>query len=191
MNSTPRLILGSGSPRRSEILTSMGYDFEVIVPSVEESSNDNLGLTNLSIYNAELKARATWNLVPDNNHIVIASDTVVWLDGVSFGKPTSVEHAHEMLSKLSGKTHQVGTGVSVQTAEKNYSFCEVAHVTFKKLSLQEIIQYVKDIWVMDKAGAYSIQEESERIIEAFDGEYETIMGLPKARLNDTLKQLKL
>jgi len=191
MNSTPRLILGSGSPRRSEILTSMGYDFEVVVPSVEESSNDNLGLTNLSIYNAELKARATWNLVPDNNHIVIASDTVVWLDGVSFGKPTSVEHAHEMLSKLSGKTHQVGTGVSVQTAEKNYSFCEVAHVTFKKLSLQEIIQYVKDIWVMDKAGAYSIQEESERIIEAFDGEYETIMGLPKARLNDTLKQLKL
>ena len=185
------LILGSSSPRRSEILDSMGYLFEVVSPQAEESNDETLGLEGLSIYNAEIKAQAVWNTLTGSNTVVLASDTVVWLDGKPYGKPTSLEHAYEMLTELSGKTHTVGSGVCLMSNQKKHSFCETAKVTFKKLSLDEIVKYVNDVWVMDKAGAYSIQEQSTRIVQEFVGEYEVIMGLPKKKLATLLNELNV
>ncbi len=187
-----KLILGSGSPRRKEILGKMGYDFEVItVPGLEESEDESLGLEGLSILNAELKAEAVYAQIDDNQAVVIGSDTVVWLDGKAYGKPKDEAHSLQFLSELAGKTHQVGTGVAITTQNGTKTFCEVAHVTFKPLTEADIRSYIRDIPVMDKAGSYAIQDGGDRIIAKYEGEYETIMGLPYARLAHELRAYAL
>jgi len=182
------LVLGSGSPRRREILTKLGYDFTIMTADVEESSDDSLGLEGLSIYNAKLKAEAVYAELNDPSAVVIGSDTVVWLDGRAYGKPQDHAHAHATLTTLAGKTHQVGTGVAIVTANGTHTFCEIAHVTFKPLTSDEIEAYITDIYVMDKAGAYAIQDGGERIVDRYEGEFETIMGLPTKQLSHYLQQ---
>jgi len=186
-----KLILGSGSPRRKEILAKLGYSFQSITADVTESEDATLGLKGLSIYNAKLKAQAVYNYLGTSDNLVIGSDTVVWLDGEAYGKPSSPEEAHEFLSELSGKTHQVGTAVALTSEKKTEVFCEIAHVTFKTLTKAEIKSYVNDIPVMDKAGAYAIQNGGDRIIAHYEGEFETIMGLPSNRLARALEPYSL
>ena len=184
-----RLILGSGSPRRREILTKMGYSFEVITADVEESDDERLGLEGLSIYNAKLKADTVFQRLSKTNCAVIGSDTVVWLEGKAYGKPTCVEDAQRMLSELSGKTHQVGTGIAIVTETHTDVFCEIAEVTFKELSPEVIKAYIEDVPVMDKAGSYAIQDGGERVIQEYSGEFECVMGLPVLKLTTKLKEL--
>ena len=186
-----KLILGSGSPRRKEILTRIGYTFEIMTADVVESDDDSLGLEGLSLYNAKLKAEAVYNELEAPSNIVIGSDTVVWLDGKAYGKPKDKKEAHRFLRELSGKTHQVGTGVAIVTNEETQLFCEIADVTFKALTDEDISSYITDIPVMDKAGSYAIQDGGDRIIDHYEGEFETIMGLPFARLKTELASYNL
>jgi len=182
------LILASASPRRKEILAKMGYEFEIVVADVEESEDESLGLEGLSILNARLKAEAVYAQIENDNAVVIGSDTVVWLDGKAYGKPKDEAQSLQFLTELSGKTHQVGTGVAITTQTGTKTFCEIAHVTFKPLTEADILSYIRDIPVMDKAGSYAIQDGGDRIIERYEGEYETIMGLPHARLKQALDE---
>lgn len=184
-----KLILGSSSPRRKEILTNNGYDFEVIIPTVEESADAKLGLEGLSSFNAVLKAEAAYVDYGSTDIAVIGSDTVVWLDNKPYGKPVDKKDAHRMLSELSGKTHQVCTAVCIKTQGDTETFCSIAQVTFKAYTTEEINAYINDIPVMDKAGSYAIQGDGGRIIEQFDGEFESIMGLPVEQLIHRLERI--
>jgi len=184
------LVLGSGSPRRKELLSRLGYNFIVKTAEVEESSDDMLGLEGLCIYNAQLKAQAVYDSYSEEV-VVLGSDTVVWLDGVAYGKPTSESDAVRILSELSGRTHQVGTGVALISPSGTDSYCEISEVKFKALSEADILSYIHDVPVMDKAGAYAIQDGGERIVQSYQGEFETIMGLPLIKLENKLKEYNL
>lgn len=186
-----KLILGSSSPRRKEILANIGYPFTAVTADVTESEDASLGLEGLSLHNAQLKAEAVYQALGSKENLVIGSDTVVWLDGVAYGKPRDEEEAYRFLSELSGKTHQVGTGVALVSSEGTELFCEIAEVTFKTLSKEEVISYVADIPVMDKAGSYAIQDGGDRIIQQYEGEFETIMGLPLGRLQQALQRYQI
>ena len=185
------LILGSGSPRRKEILNDLGYHVRCITADVTESTDQSLGLSGLSSFNARLKAEAVYKQLNDPQAVVIGSDTVVWLDGVAYGKPQDHAQACRFLTELSGKTHQVGTAVAFTSAHGTTSFCEIADVTFKPLTTQDILSYIEDIPVMDKAGSYAIQDGGDRIIDHYEGEFETIMGLPKARTKEELEKIDI
>lgn len=184
-----QLILGSGSPRRREILHKMGYAFDIMTAEVVESQDSSLGLAGLSEFNARLKAEAVYAQLGREEVVVIGSDTVVWLDKRAYGKPTSSSHAVEMLSELSGQTHQVGTAVAIVTAEGTHSYCEIAEVTFHELTSDAITAYIQDVPVMDKAGSYAIQHGGERIVKHYEGEFECIMGLPTVELDRQLTTL--
>lgn len=184
------LILASASPRRKELLTNLGYTFECVKAEVQESSDESLGLEGLCKVNAELKANTVYESLPEKHStVVIGSDTVVWLEGRSYGKPQSIAHASAMLSALSGKTHRVGTAVTLKTESTLISYCESAEVSFHELSAESISTYIAEVDVMDKAGSYAIQAEGKRVVKSFLGEYECIMGLPLIRLTQELKQL--
>lgn len=182
-----KLILASASPRRKEILADLGYPFQSITADVQESSTEEYGLEHLATYNAKLKAEAVYKSLPvDEDFAVIGSDTVVWLEGKAYGKPKNQEDSHRILTELQGKTHQVGTGVSILSAQGVTTYCEVAHVTFHPLTSSEISAYIQDIPVSDKAGSYAIQNGGDRIIDHYEGEFSCIMGLPKASLKKAL-----
>lgn len=183
------LILGSSSPRREEILRKAGFSFNVLSVDVDESEDETLGLEGLCMHNARLKAETVYNTVAQEEALIIGSDTVVWLEGRAYGKPESRSHAYQMLRELSGKTHQVGTGVCLISEERTEAYCEVSEVTFHSLSEADITSYVEDVYVMDKAGSYAIQDEGKRIIKEFKGEYECIMGLPIKKLTEKLIEM--
>lgn len=185
-----KLILGSGSPRRKEILEEAGFAFSVVTADVVESDDAGLGLEGLAVYNARLKAEAVYDLLPkEEEQVVIGSDTVVWLDEKAYGKPDSVEESYRMLSELSGKTHLVGTGIALVSGSGTESYCEVAKVTFHDLSAEDIRTYVNEVHVSDKAGSYAIQDGGERIVKKYEGEFKCIMGLPIIKLQEKLIKL--
>jgi len=185
-----QLILGSGSPRRQEILEKLGYQFKILTADVEESCDQSMGLEQLSIYNAQLKAEAVFASLPNQEQVVVlGSDTVVWLENQAYGKPKDRKDAIRMLTNLSGKTHQVGTGVALVTHAGLRTYCEISEVTFHTLNRNEIESYIDEVYVMDKAGAYAIQDEGQRIVQTYTGEYETIMGLPTIRLQEELQKI--
>ncbi len=185
-----KLVLGSASPRRHEILSRIGYPFTTHVSYADESVDAGLGLEGLSTYNARLKAEDVFaSLGAPADTVVIGSDTVVWLDGVAYGKPKDATQARLFLTQLAGRTHQVGTGVALTSAAGTETFCEIADVTFQPMTEDDITAYLRDIPVMDKAGAYAIQGDGGRIITQFTGEMESIMGLPYTRLAERLRRL--
>jgi septum formation protein len=123
------------------------------------------------------------------NSLVITADTIVWHEGKVFGKPTDLTDAKRMLQHLSGKTHEVYTGVCIRTKEKSKSFSAVSHVRFAKLSEDEIDYYLSHYQPLDKAGAYGVQEWIGYVaVEHIDGSYFNVMGLPIQRLYKELKQ---
>ncbi len=183
------IVLASNSPRRREILTQGGYEFTVDAADVDE----NLGITDpvrlveaLSLK----KAMAVAEKYPDKT--VIGADTVVAIDGDILGKPADEADAKAMLKKLSGRTHQVVTGVTVvrpgsAKERENVTFHSVTDVTFYELSGEEIDDYVSTGEPLDKAGAYGIQGRGALLVERISGEYLNVVGLPLARLNQELK----
>lgn len=181
---TFRIILGSQSPRRKELLSSLDLDFEINVKSVDEIYPD--GLTNIEIaeHLARLKANA---FSPATNEIVITADTIVCLQNVVLGKPKDAEQANQMLQQLSGKTHEVITGVTIKSSDTEKTFADTTAVTFKPLTADEIHYYIKHYRPFDKAGAYGIQEWIGQIgITKMEGSYFTVMGLPVHRVYDEL-----
>mgnify|MGYP003606257523 FL=1 len=183
-----KILLGSNSPRRKELLQSLGFDFEVVSINCNEIYPDNLEVENIASYLSELKANAFRNL--EASEILLTADTVVTFENKVLGKPKNREEAVEMLSHLSGKTHQVYTGISFKTSENIITKIDVADVEFSKITDEEIDFYIKNYQPFDKAGSYGIQEWlGMSKISRIKGSFYTIMGLPTHLVYETLKEL--
>jgi septum formation protein len=183
-----RLILASGSPRRRELLEAAGLSFEVIPSPAEEIHDASLGMGGLCEENARLKAAA----VPVPGAAVIAADTLVFIDGEPLGKPKDMDAAQAMLRRLSGRTHQVCTGVCIVGADGNpITFHEVTDVVFRCLDEQTISGYLEMTSPLDKAGAYGIQDRGEMIVERISGGFDNVMGLPVCAVLDALEGIGL
>lgn len=185
-----RIILASNSPRRKELLGGLGIDYEVkVLPGIDESYPDSLKGEEIPVYIASEKA-AAYRAVMQENDLIITADTIVYLDGEVLGKPCDAADAARMLRLLSGKTHQVITGVCITTQAFQKSFAAVTEVTFDTLSEEEIDYYVSKYAPMDKAGSYGIQEWIGFIgVTGMKGSYFNVMGLPVQRLYRELKGL--
>lgn len=185
-----RIILASNSPRRKELLGGLGIDYEVkVLPGIDESYPDSLKGEEIPVYIASEKA-AAYRAVMQENDLIITADTIVYLDGEVLGKPRDAADAARMLHLLSGKTHQVITGVCITTQAFQKSFAAVTEVTFDTLSEEEIDYYVSKYAPMDKAGSYGIQEWIGFIgVTGMKGSYFNVMGLPVQHLYRELKGL--
>ena len=185
-----KIILASNSPRRKELLSGLGVDYEVkTLPDVDESYPDGLSGEEIAKHIARGKAEAYRSLI-QADELVITADTIVWLDGTVMGKPKDEEEAKDMLMLLSGKTHQVITGVCLTTASMQKTFATVTDVTFATLTDEEVDYYVTRYQPMDKAGSYGVQEWIGFVgVENLSGSYFNVMGLPIQRLYTELKKL--
>lgn len=180
-----KIILASNSPRRKELLSAMEIDFEVrMQDGIDESYPEGLGMTAIPEYISNQKA-AAYNI--NDGELLITADTIVYLDGEVLGKPAESKEACEMLTKLSGRTHQVITGVTIRTKERVRTFSCVTDVTFASLTREQIQHYVTKYKPFDKAGAYGIQEWIGCVgVTGINGSYYNVMGLPVQRLNREL-----
>nr|MBE6544524.1 septum formation protein Maf [Oscillospiraceae bacterium] len=171
-----RYILASKSPRRRELLSEIIKDFEIITKEVEESLPSDIhpreGVELLAVKKGEAVAEEA-----GEDSLVISSDTLVELDGVPLGKPKDENDAVRMLTSLSGKAHNVHTGVAVHYRGKVFSGVATTAVYFREMSRDEIVEYVKSGDPMDKAGAYGIQSGGGKFVEKYDGDYDTVVGL--------------
>lgn len=172
------LILASGSPRRQELLKSLGVPFEIRIKEIDEDYPKHLKKSEISDYLAQLKSNAfVEELTPKD--LLITSDTIVWYHNMALGKPKSKDDAFQMLQKLSGKTHEVITSVCLKSLQKEDIFNSITKVTFKELSSKEIQFYIDNYNPMDKAGAYGIQDWIGQIgVTKIEGSYFNVMGFP-------------
>ena len=184
------IILASNSPRRRELLAGLGLDFEVrTLPGIDESYPDTLAAEDIPQYISREKA-AAYEAALQSDDLVITADTIVWTDGQVLGKPKDREEAKAMLRLLSGRTHQVITGVTLLTKTVRRTFAVTSDVTFDTLTEEEIDYYVERYRPLDKAGAYGIQEWIGYVgVSALRGSYFNVMGLPVQRLYQELKTL--
>jgi len=184
------IILASQSPRRQELLQGLNIPFDVQVIEVEETYPPEMVGVDIPMYLAEKKAKAFAGSM-ENNTLLITADTIVWHEGRVLGKPTDKADAAAMLQALSGKTHQVITGVCISTLRKRKTFHVISEVRFAKLNPKEINYYIENFNPYDKAGAYGIQEWIGFIgVEFIEGSYFNVMGLPIQRLYTELKNWK-
>lgn len=185
-----KIILASNSPRRKELLSGLGLEYEVrTMQGIDESYPQGLPMEEIPQYISRKKA-AAYTLEPDE--LLITADTIVWLDGEVLGKPADEADARLMLRKLSGRTHQVVTGVTLHSSLLQDTFASVSKVTFAPLTDDEIDHYVTLYHPLDKAGAYGIQEWIGYIgVASIEGSYFNVMGLPVQRLYTELKKLNL
>ncbi|MBR2113941.1 MAG: septum formation protein Maf [Prevotella sp.] len=183
-----KIILASNSPRRKELLAGLDLQFEVrVLQDIDESYPHDLPTLKIAEFISKKKADAYVETMA-GDELVITADTVVILGDEVMGKPHDEVDAKRMLGELSGQTHQVATGVTLSTRERQMSFSVVTDVTFKQLSADEIDYYVRTYHPMDKAGAYGIQEWIGYIgVTALKGSYFNVMGLPVQRIYEALK----
>ena len=184
MNWLPKYnyILASKSPRRQELLKSLGIQFKVMNYEGDEHYPNSLSKEEIPVFLAELKAK---HFIPNllENDLLITADTIVWFKGKVLGKPLNKKDAVKTLQSLSGHEHQVISGVSLTSAQKQKSFFSVSNVMFKELTLQEIEYYVAEYEPFDKAGSYGIQEWIGYIgITHIEGSFYNVMGLPIQQL---------
>jgi septum formation protein len=180
--SRPALVLASASPRRRELLQSAGVDFVPEAALAAEIHDPVLGMAGLVISNARTKALEVATRYP--SAVVMGADTLVWLDGHALGKPSSPDDARRMLRALAGRVHEVVTGVHLVRLEprQQVEFHEVTRVRFRALDDKMIEDYLSVVDVMDKAGAYALQERGEMIVEAVEGSRSNVVGLPVERV---------
>lgn len=185
-----QIILGSQSPRRHKLFSGLNIPFEVKVIEVEEIYPKGIVGVDIPMYLAEKKANAYKNLMTDNT-LLITADTIVWHEGQVFGKPVDKKEAFRMLQSLSGKKHQVITGVCISTKNKRKVFSVITEVKFSRLSTKEITYYLDNFQPYDKAGSYGVQEWIGYVaVDHIDGSYFNVMGLPIHRLYSELKNWK-
>jgi septum formation protein len=171
------IILASGSPRRQQYFKELQLDFTVQLNPVEEIYPPELKGVAITDYLAELKASAFTEL--NENDILVTSDTIVWFEGEALGKPTSAAHAKEMISKMSGKSHEVMTSICFTQKHQKKTVNYTTKVTFNPISQEAISYYVDTFKPMDKAGAYGIQEWIGLIaIHKIEGSYANVVGMP-------------
>ena len=199
MNKKKKIILASGSPRRKELMEQIGLSFQVYVSNADETTvetNPGKIVEELSFKKAEavykeLTAAEKKDLTLNEELLVIGADTIVALDGQILGKPKSPDQAKEMLRMLSGKKHQVYTGVTLiwgEGEQQRYSFSEETNVEFRELLDQEIEEYVATGDPLDKAGSYGIQGFCARYIKGIQGDYFNVVGLPVGALYQAMKE---
>lgn len=173
------VILASQSPRRRELLGLFRIPFTVRAADIDETMDPALPAEQEVARVSRAKAMATPAKAED---VVIAADTIVVCNGKTLGKPKSKEQAVEMLTMLSGRDHQVMTGLTVRKGDTCRTVTEITHLHFRELSRREILDYVATGEPMDKAGAYGIQGGAALFVERLDGDYYNVMGLPVCRL---------
>jgi len=184
------IILASQSPRRHELLKGLNIPFEVNVIDVEETYPKQLFGVDIPMYLAEKKANAYVSKMQENT-LLITADTIVWHEGKVYGKPANKAEATKMLKALSGKTHEVITGVCISTLKQRKTFHVISEVRFASLLLSEIEYYLDNYEPYDKAGSYGVQEWIGYIgVEHIEGSYFNVMGLPVQRLYNELKRWK-
>ena len=183
------LILASGSPRRRELLARMGYTFEICTPDVDEHVTGHA--RDIVHTLAQRKAHAAAAHYSDG--VIIASDTLVSLDGAPLGKPADAKEAHDMLAALSAREHEVFTGVCVLDARTGRSETRTVRtgVTFREITPGEIDADIATGEPMDKAGAYAIQGGAAPFVAGLDGEYENVVGFPVVEVGEMLKAFGL
>ncbi len=186
------IILASGSPRRSELMKQVGFDFKVSTCNTDESYDEGMTPSEIVMELSLRKADAVFDKeMPEKDTVVVAADTIVAIDNEILGKPKDRNDAIRMLSELSGKKHQVYTGVTLYyyVAGRVFieNFADCADVYFRELSQDTIISYVDSWEPMDKAGAYGIQGLGAILVDKIDGDYYTIVGLPIAKVYHSIK----
>ena len=187
------LVLASASPRRAELLRQIELSFRVEPSPDPEPLPDGQAPEVFAAYSAQCKAHSVLRLLREREAavdvLVVGADTIVCIDDLILGKPASPAEAAQMLSRLSGRRHRVYTGLSVASAERESSGCEVTSVQMKALSQRDIDAYVSSGEPLDKAGSYGIQGRAGRFIESIEGCYYNVVGLPLARLCALLEDM--
>lgn len=187
----PPVILASKSPRRQELLRLMDIDFRIVLKEVDENYPEGLSPSEIAVYIAEKKARAFDESI-EGNDLVLTADTIVSIEGQILGKPENEDHAIEMVSLLSGKKHEVITGVTLLNKNGMTSFYDVTEVFFSELSQEEIRYYIERYKPLDKAGSYGIQDWIGLAgIEKISGSYSNVVGLPTEKLYRELRRFEL
>ncbi len=180
-----RFILASASPRRRELLAAAGFDFEILSPDVRETESASLTLRELTLTNAFRKGRAVSRA--NAGRVVVAADTLVALEGEVIGKPENLRHARKILRQMSGRAHEVCSGVFVGDGEGERIFHVISHVRFRELTDAAISDYFSKINPLDKAGAYAAQGHGRDVIEGIEGSYTNVVGLP---MEETIQALR-
>lgn len=181
-----KIILGSGSPRRKELLGALGFNFEVRTKDTDENYPTAMSCEEVPTFLAKQKAAALLSEL-NEDELLICADTVVILDNQILGKPSNKAAAAEMLNLLSGKTHKVITGVFIGDTNQEVLFSDTTEVTFNTLSEDQINYYIENFQPFDKAGSYGIQEWIGFIgVASITGTYANVMGLPTHKLFDFL-----
>ncbi len=193
MTKLRRVILASSSPRRIELLKQFGIEFEVIPSNVDESIDQSLSVEENVMQLAKKKAQEVFNKLGEDSKqsLVIAADTVVFVEGVILGKPSNEDEAFWMLRKISGKWHTVYTGVCIidGPSERILVEYEKSNVYIKQMSDEEILSYISTKEPFDKAGAYAIQGFGSLIVERIEGCFYNVVGLPLYKVNIMLQKL--
>ena len=187
MKQNKKISLASKSPRRRELLGILGVEYECASPDVLEKGLERDRGEEVVLYNALTKAKS----LKKAGYAVIGADTAVYLDGKGFGKPKDEEEAFLFLSELSGKTHKVYTGVAVVSDECEKTVVVTTEVSFRKLSKEEISDYIKSKSPLDKAGAYGIQDFGAVFVEGIKGDYFNVVGLPVETLYKMLLECRV
>lgn len=182
------ILLGSKSPRRKELLQALHIDFKVVSINCDENFSESLPLAEVAEFLANKKSKA-YEFPLSENEILITADTVVIVENEILNKPENESHAELMLQKLSGKKHQVISGICLRSASKKQSFSVETQVYFKHLSTEEIDFYINKYRPFDKAGAYGIQEWlGYMAVEKIEGSYSNVVGLPTSQIFKALAE---
>ena len=185
--SRPAVVLASASPRRRELLEAAGIAPLVDAAMGAELEDPAFGLAALVTANARAKAREVAARHPRS--VVLGADTLVWLDGTPLGKPPGLDEARQMLRQLSGRVHEVATGVHLLRMEprQQAEFHEITRVRFRTLDESIIDRYLASVDVLDKAGAYALQEHGDLLVETVEGSRSNVIGLPVERTMAALR----
>ncbi len=187
-----KFILASASPRRKELLSIYIKDFKIMPADIEETVPSNIALEDAPLYIAKEKATAVFDKLSEDN-IIITADTIVLLENKIYGKPKDRLDAYNMIKTLSGKTHQVITGVCCYSKDRqiNIEFSDITNVAFTEISDEIIEKYLENAEYIDKAGAYAVQGLASMFVEKIEGSYDNIVGLPIGRLARKLIKYKI
>lgn len=187
-----KFILASASPRRKELLSIYVKDFKIMPADIDETVPENIALKDAPLYIAKEKAAAVFNKL-NEDEIIITADTIVLLDNKIYGKPKDKLDAYNMIKTLSGRTHQVITGVCCYSKDKqiNIEFSDVTNVSFTDIRDEVIEKYLENAEYIDKAGAYAVQGLASMFVEKIEGSYDNVVGLPMGRLARNLIKYKI
>jgi len=182
-----KIILASGSPRRKQLFAQVGIPCEVVVSDADEtiSGSPDYQVKELALR----KAYAVRDMIAIGDNIIVAADTLEYINGEVLGKPEGSDGAFAMLKALSGNTHTVYTGVDVLRGNKNIAFVDTTKVTFRDLTDDEILGYIATGEPFDKAGAYGVQDKGALLVDRIDGDYFTVVGLPIAKVAAALREM--